>query len=139
MMTGWLMNKSHFCVAPTGDFAGNVDTCYWGLPSIDASDKAFPALGYWRGYVWGPMAQLTYWGLQNYDHVPSARTARKALCSQMQAMMLNQWRPHRRICENFYPAKELPSGVSGCSPNAMQMYHWGALTGFIGMVDAGYY
>ena len=22
-----------------------------------------------RGYVWGPMAQLTYWSLQEYDHV----------------------------------------------------------------------
>jgi hypothetical protein len=45
--------------------------CYWGLPSISADDPAFPKLGYWRGYVWGPMVQLTYWGLQNYQHVPA--------------------------------------------------------------------
>jgi hypothetical protein len=24
-----------------------------GLPSIEGSDAAFPALGYWRGFVWG--------------------------------------------------------------------------------------
>jgi hypothetical protein len=48
----------------TCDFAGNADECYWGLPSIQRGDPAFPPLGYWRGYVWGPMAQLVYWSLQ---------------------------------------------------------------------------
>ena len=55
-MRGWLMNSSRFCVAPHGDFAGNRDDCYWGLPSIAADDPAYPPLGYWRGFVWGPMA-----------------------------------------------------------------------------------
>ena len=49
MVRGWLLNASRFCVAPGGDFAGNGDACYWGLPSIAADDPAFPALGYWRG------------------------------------------------------------------------------------------
>ena len=30
----------------------------------EGGDPAFPPLGYWRGYVWGPMAQLVYWSLQ---------------------------------------------------------------------------
>ena len=51
LVTSWLLNKDRFCVAPTGDFAGNDDTCYYGLPSISADDAAFPHLGYWRGYV----------------------------------------------------------------------------------------
>jgi len=50
MMEKWLMSPDHFCVSDTGDFKGNNDTCYWGLPSIQASDPAFPPLGYWRGY-----------------------------------------------------------------------------------------
>ena len=45
MMSGWMMNKEHFCVSPTGDMAGNDDACYWGLPSIERSDPAFPKLG----------------------------------------------------------------------------------------------
>ena len=45
MMTEWLHDKERFCVAKDGDFAGNTDTCYWGLPSIQASDPAFPPLG----------------------------------------------------------------------------------------------
>ena len=141
MMASWMLNSSHFCVSPGGDSSGNTDGCYWGLPSIEASDPAFPGLGYWRGYVWGPMAQLTYWGLQQYDHVPLARTARRALTSQMNSMMLKQWRAHGFICENFHPAKDF----DGCSPpgpgttGAMKFYHWGALSGFIALIEAGFY
>jgi len=49
MVQGWLMNKTRFCITPHGDMAGNSDSCYWGLPSIQASDPAYPPLGYWRG------------------------------------------------------------------------------------------
>ena len=42
MMERWLFNKSHFCIAEDGDFSGLDDTCYWGLPSIQASDPAYP-------------------------------------------------------------------------------------------------
>jgi hypothetical protein len=45
MTLGWLTNKSHFCISPSGDYGGNDETCYWGLPSIEASDPAYPALG----------------------------------------------------------------------------------------------
>ena len=50
----------------------NASYCYYGLPSIAADDAAFPALGYWRGFVWGPMALLTYWGL-SHEAVSRAR------------------------------------------------------------------
>jgi hypothetical protein len=53
----------------------------------------------------------------------------------MNDMMLRQWRQHAYICENYHPAK----GHDGCSPGAMQFYHWGALSGFISLVDEGYY
>jgi hypothetical protein len=65
------------------------------------------------------MAQLVYWGLDNYQAVPAAATASQALCTQMNAMMLKQWRNHGFICENFFPAK----GHDGCSPGAMHFYH----------------
>ncbi len=69
MVGEWLLSPDRFCVAPAGDFAGNADECYWGLPSIQRGDPAFPPLGYWRGYVWGPMAQLVYWALQARERV----------------------------------------------------------------------
>ena len=61
---------------------------------------------------------LTYWGLQQYDHVPAVRKARKALCAQMTAMMLNMWRRHRHICENFNPHRN----ATDCS--GTKFYHW---------------
>ena len=84
-----------------------------------------------RARQWGPMAMLTYWSLRAYDHVPLVRAARKALCSQMAQMMLNMWRRHRHICENFNPHRN----ATDCS--GTKFYHWGALAGMISMLEAG--
>jgi len=137
MISKWLLSPEHFCIAPKGDFMGNHDDCYWGLPSIQFSDPAFPPLGYWRGYVWGPMTQLVYWSLQAYDHVPEVRAGRKALCKQMTALMLSQWRQHRHICENFSPHKTADDHGGDCS--GTKFYHWGALAGMITLVEEGFY
>ena len=119
MVRDWLLNPDRFCIAPNGDFGGNHDDCYWGLPSVQRGDPAFRALGYWRGFVWGPMAMLTYWSLVRYDHLPIVRSARKAMCKQLTALMMSQWRAHRHICENFYPYKN----ATDCS--GTKFYHWG--------------
>ena len=37
-MNEWMFGKDHFCVSPTGDYKGNDDACYYGLPSIERSD-----------------------------------------------------------------------------------------------------
>ena len=83
------------------------------------------------------MAMLTYWSLQQYDHVPAVRAGRKALCSQMTALMLSQWRAHRHICENYSPHKTADDHHGDCS--GTKFYHWGALTGMITLVEEGYY
>jgi len=137
MINNWLLSPDHFCVSPTGDFSGNHDDCYWGLPSIQRADPAFPHLGYWRGYVWGPMAQLTYWSLLEYDHVPAVRKGRKALCKQMADLMLWQWTKNRHICENYSPHKTADDHHGDCS--GTKFYHWGALTGMIALEEAGLY
>lgn len=67
------------------------------------------------------MAQLVYWSLQQYDHVPQVRAGRKALCKQMTALMLSQWRMHRHICENFSPHKTADDSGGDCS--GTKFYH----------------
>jgi putative isomerase len=52
MVQKWLLDPTHFAITTAGDHVGNSDDNYWGLPSIDARDPAFPKLGYWRGFVW---------------------------------------------------------------------------------------
>jgi hypothetical protein len=135
MMTRWMMNASHFCITPKADFNGNTQDCWWGLPSIEASDPAFPHLGYWRGYVWGPMSQLTYWSLSDpkYADVVEVTTARKAMSSQLTDMMMNQWHRNRHICENYNPHHD----AGDCSGD--NFYHWGGLTGLTSLIEAGYY
>eukprot|EP00301_Raphidiophrys_heterophryoidea_P017925 c2923_g1_i1.p1 GENE.c2923_g1_i1~~c2923_g1_i1.p1 ORF type:complete len:932 (-),score=169.29 c2923_g1_i1:264-3059(-) len=133
MVSGWLLNKTRFCISPTGDYSGNTNDCYWGLPSINAQDSAYPSLGYWRGYIWGPMALITYWGLQQYKYVPIVATAMKALARQMRGLLLSQWYPHHHVCENFSPYKN----ATECTGSALQS--WGGLTGFLSFLEQGHY
>ena len=188
MVGSWLLNATRFCLSQNRDLEGNdpSDACYWGLPSVSADDPAYMATGqwnYWRGRVWGPMAQIVYWSLHEKDRRRSSKEssssssssspsstlllhdnihqfadtnsirrqrkassaasktsfssnttkARKALCSQMEALMMSQWKRNRHICENYSPFKN----ATECSGTLF--YHWGALNGMIGMVEDGYY
>ena len=132
MMSRWFANTSHFAV--TGELRGNPAAVHFGLPSVERSDRAFP-VGYWRGNVWGPHAQLTYWSLQQHDHVSAVATARKALAKQMDALLLSQWNANRHICENYSPSLGAPLSFGDCT--GTHFYHWGALTGVIGLMEDG--
>lgn len=81
------------------------------------------------------MALLTFWGLAhpNYSALPVVTEARAALCKQMAALFLSQWRRNRHVCENFSPWRN----ATECT--GMHFYHWGALAGFISLIDAGFY
>eukprot|EP00729_Bicosta_minor_P013321 gene13321-31113_t len=135
MVDTWLMNASRFCVSPKGDFAGNSPGCWWGLPSISADDPSYPASGYWRGHVWGPMLQLTYWGLAapKYADLPAVTQGRKALAKQATSMLSNVWRRHRHVCENFGERQD----ENDCTGD--KFYHWGGLAGFISLLEEGYF
>jgi hypothetical protein len=66
MVTGWLSNRSRFCVSPDWPFAGQEKvkvgkngtdiSCFSGLPSISADDPSYcdgnnGHCGYWRGHT----------------------------------------------------------------------------------------
>jgi hypothetical protein len=149
MVSGWLTNRTRFCVRPALPAApgtphlpldysdGGVPPkpgCYWALPSVAAEDAAFKSVGsYWRGLVWGPMVLITYWGLAEYDHLPAVRTARRGLAQQSARLMLAHWRRARHICENYSPD---PTATDECT--GMRFYHWGALLGYVAIVEAGH-
>jgi neutral trehalase len=75
MASEWALNATRFCLSTEWPLGVSAE-CYWGLPSITADDPAFPALGYWRGYVWAPTAQLTWWAFEKYAHVPQVAAAK---------------------------------------------------------------
>ena len=165
MVDSWLLNSTRFCLSPHGDFQGNdPNKCYWGLPSVSADDPTYMATGqwnYWRGRVWGPMAQLVFWSLQGTAEEFSLQSkrlryamesrklkhaidskgslsrtmtkARKSLCAQMEALLMSQWETNRHICENYSPFKN----ATECSGTLF--YHWGALNGMIGIIEDAYF
>lgn len=51
------------------------------------------------------MAQLTYWALENYSHIPVVSQAKAALAKQMTAMEQHIWNLTGHVCENFSPHK----------------------------------
>jgi putative isomerase len=88
-MVGHLLNASEFCVSATFETT-NPDTCFWGLPSISASDRSYMLplnYVYWRGLSWGPMSLLTYWSLNAVRSAssPAVDAAASALAAQKNA------------------------------------------------------
>lgn len=135
MVRAWLLDPARFCVRADGEGGGEADgrpECYWGLPSISADDRAFGEQDYWRGLVWTPTGLLVYLGLKQYDHVPLVRRGRLALVRQMREMVLAQWRAHRHVCENYSPRRD----AGNCTGD--RFHQWGALGGFISLLEAGH-
>jgi hypothetical protein len=100
------------------------------MPSIARNDPAFADNHYWRGRIWAPMNYLVYLGLRNYD-LPAAR---KDLVERSRALLLESWRASRSIYENY----NATTGEGGDVKSAENFYHWGALLGFIGLIESGH-
>ena len=105
---------------------------FWGeymLPSISFNDSGYDGSDYWRGRVWGPMNFLVYLGLRNYQF----EKARKDLAAKSNQLFLKQWLENGYICENYNSQTGKCNDVSRCE----LFYHWGALLGFISLIEKG--
>lgn len=104
----------------------------WVLPSIARKDSSFHEQDYWRGRIWAPLNFLVYLGLRNYDFP----TVRAELAQKSNDLLLKSWRSHRAIFENYHVSGEgrLPKEALNRSDN---FYHWGALLGYIYLLEKG--
>jgi len=106
---------------------------FWGeymIPSIARNDEAFADNKYWRGRIWAPMNFLVYLGIRNYD-LPDARTD---IVEKSSRLLLKSWIAENHVYENY-------NSVTGQGDDAGmsdKFYHWGALLGFIGLIEEGY-
>lgn len=125
---------SHLCY---GWDASSVDTlpCKFGGNSIERQDPSFFDNNYWRGRIWGPHLQLLFWSLREYDHVPSVRSARQVLIKQAAKLLANTWSTFHQVAENWNGVIGYAEDVNSADP----FYHWGALSGFLGLLEGGYY
>jgi len=118
-----LYDYSEFCV--------NISACPFAMPSISRTDPAFTDNNYWRGRIWAPMNLLVYLGLSRYANLTTF--ARENLTKQSAALLLLDWNNHHHVQEN----NNALTG-SGCDvANADPFYHWGALHGFINLMEGG--
>jgi len=118
-----LYDPNEFCV--------NISACPFSMPSISRDDPAFKDNNYWRGRIWGPMNLLVYLGLSRYANITTF--ARENLTKQSAAILLKDWGTHHHVQEN----NNALTG-EGCDVgNADPFYHWGALHGFINLMEGG--
>ncbi len=107
---------------------------FWGefiMPSIARNDPAFKDNHYWRGRIWAPMNFLVYLGLRNYD-LPEAR---KDMVERSENLLLRSWLGDRHVYENYNAETGRGDDAGSWSD---EFYHWGALLGFISLMDKGY-
>jgi len=103
----------------------------WVIPATPRNDPAYKDNTYWRGRIWAPLNFLVYMGLRNYD-LPDAR---KALSDKSRNLLLKSWVEHGYVFENYSAENGQGDDVS----NSDKFYHWGALLGFINLMEEGYY
>jgi len=106
---------------------------FWGeymIPSIARNDAAFADNKYWRGRIWAPMNFLVYLGIRNYD-LPDAR---RDFVEKSANLLLQSWLSENHVYEN-YNAETGQGNDAGMSD---KFYHWGALLGFIGIMEEGH-
>ena len=102
----------------------------WILPSISRDDPAYRDNDYWRGRIWAPMNFLVYLGLRNYD----ATSARKDLAEKSRKLLLKSWEQKHHVYENYNSA----SGQGDDVQTSDRFYHWGALLGFMSLIENGF-
>ncbi|GHT39623.1 hypothetical protein AGMMS49965_06150 [Bacteroidia bacterium] len=103
----------------------------WVIPATPRNDPAFKDNVYWRGRIWAPLNFLVYMGLRNYD-LPEAR---KALSEKSKDLLLKSWLKDGYVFENYNTV----TGVGDDVGNSDKFYHWGALLGFITLIEEGYF
>lgn len=103
----------------------------WMIPSIARNDPAFKDQEYWRGRIWGPMNFLVYLGLKNYN-LPEAR---KILAEKSNQLMMENVKLNGYIYENYNAITgNITDPVEG-KRMGDNYYHWGALLGFIELME----
>ena len=114
------MIKEHYF--NTNEFYGE-----YIMPSISRNDRGFKDNDYWRGRIWAPMNFLVYLGMRNYN-LPEAKAD---LVKKSLNLLMKSWNENGAIYENYNSV----TGQGDDVRNADSFYHWGALLGFMSLIE----
>ncbi len=107
----------------------------WMIPSISRSDTTFRSQNYWRGRIWGPMNFLVYLGLRNYG----LGDAQKNLAGKSERLFIENVNLNGYVWENYNALTGNLTDIDEAGRRGDKFYHWGALLGFIQLMEAGYW
>jgi hypothetical protein len=110
---------------------------YWGdwiIPATPRNDPSFDDNTYWKGRIWAPLNFLVYLGLRNYD-TPFINDVRRQVSEKSQNLLLKSWVSDGYVFENY----NATTGQGDDVANSDKFYHWGALLGYISLIEQGYY
>ena len=99
----------------------------WVIPCTPRNVSEFNDNTYWRGRIWGPTNFLVYLGLMNYDCAP----VREQLAEKSLKLLMKDWTVRGYIFENWNSV----TGVGDDVENSDKFYHWGALLGYISLLE----
>ena len=105
---------------------------FWGeyvIPATPRNDKAFTDNEYWRGRIWGPLNFLVYMGLRNY----AFPQIRKEFAEKSKRLFLQSWLKDGYVFENY----NANTGQGDDTLRSDKYYHWGALLGYISLIENG--
>jgi hypothetical protein len=99
----------------------------WVIPVTPRNDPAFKDNDYWRGRIWGPTNFLVYLGLREYD----CPDVRRDLAAKSRTLLMKDWLARGYIYENWNSV----TGQGDDVGNSDKFYHWGALLGYITLLE----
>lgn len=99
----------------------------WLLPATPRNDEAFNDNNYWRGRIWAPLNFLVYLGMKNYD-LP---VETELLVKNSKDLLMKGWTDGRYVFENYNSV----TGQGDDVYNSDKFYHWGALLGYMSILE----
>jgi neutral trehalase len=115
----------------------NSDEYYgeWIIPSTPKNNPHYKSQDYWKGRIWGPLNFLVYLGVQQYKY-PDYQ---KELINKSAKLLVDNYnRTQGYVYENYNSITGLGRNETESINQSDNFYHWGALLGFISVIDAGY-
>jgi len=106
---------------------------FWGeyiMPCTARNETAFKDNHYFRGRIWGPMNFLVYLGLRKYNIGNSTSD----MAEKSKQILLKTWNLKHDVYENY----SATTGEGFDVGSSQKSYYWGALLGFISLMENGF-
>lgn len=119
MISEHYFNENEFC----GEFV---------IPTISKNDRSFPEQYYWRGRIWAPVNFLVYLAFKNHEELSKAKCD---LIEKSYKLLMKEWAENKHVHENYNAITG-----EGCDVESSdRFYHWGALLGFMKIMEENKY